>query len=49
MLKHVIRNLTHDDMYYTKCILMANMCKTTKSSAVYTCMASLTTEHPVYR
>ena len=29
-----------DDKYYTKCILIANMCKTVKASAVYHSMSA---------
>ena len=39
MLHDVLRNLVSDDLYYTKCILLANLCKISKYSQVYTAMS----------
>lgn len=39
-LRHIVRNLVKDDLYYTKCLLLANMCKTTKTAAIYSSLSS---------
>lgn len=48
-LSHVMRNLRTDGRYYAKCILMANMCKTAKSAAIYTCISSLTVDKVLFK
>jgi m7GpppX diphosphatase len=40
-LSHVVRNLRADGQYYARCLLFANMCKTVKSSGVYTALATV--------
>ena len=46
---HIMRNLRIDGRYYTKCILMANMCKTAKAASIYTSMSSLTADKFLFK
>lgn len=48
-LKHVMRNLEKDDLYYTKCVLIANVCKTAKAAGVHTAMSSLAVANLLYK
>ncbi len=48
-LKHVVRNLELDDHYYTKCILIANVCKTTKAAGVHSAMSSQAVANLLYK
>lgn len=49
MLQHVLRNLLKDDLYYKKSILLANLCKTSKYSSVYSPMSSPASESLLFK
>lgn len=49
MLKHVLRNLASDDLYYTKCILLANLCKNSKYAQVYSAMSFPASESLLFK
>lgn len=48
-LRHVVRNLLQDDLYYTKCMILSSMCKMVKSIGVYTCISSETADRVVFK